>query len=184
MATSVSASMPSLAPHNKLLVGSLWAHRTMWGPGAQVGGSGWTGHSELTWPLGNGYSRAVRLNAQGLVSSFPWWDGQGSETKAEPPAPKRGLEGADLTFGDAAPQADSVDSDSTGKPAGGQARGASGPRLPPLGKTLWEPRTQKPASTASPEGRVGVPCWSQREPDPRSQVASRAGAVRVPRPGL
>ena len=107
----------------------------------------------------------MRLSARGLGSPSPWWEGQGAEAKAEPPAPQKGLEGADLTLDDAAPQADSVDGDSTAKPAGGQARGASGPRLPPLGKMLWEPQEQKPASTAPPEGRVGVPRWSQREPD-------------------
>lgn len=39
----------------KLLVGSLWAHQTTWGPGVQAG-DGWNGHAELTWPLGIGSS--------------------------------------------------------------------------------------------------------------------------------
>ncbi|CAI9173726.1 unnamed protein product [Rangifer tarandus platyrhynchus] len=39
----------------KLLVVSLWAHRTTWGPGVQAG-DGWNDHAEFTWPLGTSSS--------------------------------------------------------------------------------------------------------------------------------
>lgn len=95
----------------------------------------------------------------------PWWEGQRSEAKAEPPAPKMGLKGDSLTLDAAAPHTGSLDAVTARE---GQL-------------SFW-------ASAASQGRRHGnhknKACWrGLRGRDP-SQVASGAGAGGAGKAGL
>lgn len=131
----------------------------------------------------------------------PWWEGQRSEAKAEPPAPKMGLEGDGLTLDAAAPHTGSLDAvtaregqlsfwasaaspgeDAMGttktKPAGAASVGGTPVRWPPEQVQAERGRLGSGCRTMGIEPRTGDrrgdrPRWLPSRPQGPGEAVSR-----------